>query len=128
MDQEEAADEQLEKAQFYAPQQMGPVWDLLKEAYGVLENDDKLSQIDEILTQIRQEQLRQAIEGQSGSGSQNQSIDLGNINLDDMVKVTEDGEPVEGSDADGEASAGEAEAPAEGTGDAEGEESPAEGE
>ena len=62
LDRKDDAKAQLEKAQKYAPRQMGETWDLLKEAYQILDDKAKLSRAGRADHQLRQEQLQKMIE------------------------------------------------------------------
>lgn len=103
LDKKDEAKEQLDKAQNYAPQKTGEVWDTIRKAYEVLDDQDKLKQIDDLIAAMRQKQLKEAIEKaqqqqQAKSGSA--STDLGNM----TVKNTGGGE----GETSGKADAGNA--------------------
>jgi parvulin-like peptidyl-prolyl isomerase len=62
--QADKAKENLELAQKYAPQTAGPMWDFMRQGYEVLDDKDKVQQIDDLLTKLRQQQLQQMIQQQ----------------------------------------------------------------
>jgi len=81
LDNKELASEQLVLAQKYAPQQPGGVWDTIREAWEIIGDEDKIAIVDELISQMRQDQLEQQIRkatSQAGSSPDNPiKIDLG---------------------------------------------------
>jgi len=82
MGEKDKAKEQLDKAQEYAPQEMGGAWDSIRKGYEVLDDQAKLKQVDEIIGKLRQAALQkmidQAKQQQQGGqpGGQGQPIQI----------------------------------------------------
>jgi hypothetical protein len=71
------AEAALAKAETYAPQQDGEVWQAIREGYKVLDKTDKVTEVDKKLEEFRQAQFQQMLQQQL----QNQEGGLGTIEL-----------------------------------------------
>ncbi|MCH7471792.1 peptidylprolyl isomerase [bacterium] len=93
-DRQEEAYESLDAAQKYAPRQNSEVWDIIRQAYTIYDDQEKLDLLDERLAEFRREQLRKVLEeAQQGDGT------IASSALEELY--SEDGAATGESDANG---------------------------
>jgi hypothetical protein len=113
LDKKKEAAEALEQATKYSPQQESPIWDLLKKGWEILDNQDKIKEIDTKLAEFRQQQLKKMIEeAQAKAEAQQQgSVTPVTPPVSSGSAPPDAGGPPAGSEAAGGDSAPPAEAP-----------------